>query len=72
MGFTALKFLFTRISAAPIPSSVRNLQSLRKLDLGRNSITGVIPSFLSSLVHLKFYHFLQILRKLRRGRMTKR
>ena len=54
MGLTALEFRFTRISAAPIPSSVRNLQSLRKLDLGRNSITGVIPSFLSSLVHLKF------------------
>ena len=31
----------------------RNLQSA-KFDLGRNSITGVIPSFLSSLVHLKF------------------
>ena len=41
MGLTALEFRFTRISAAPIPSSVRNLQSLRKLDLGRNSITFI-------------------------------
>ena len=41
MGLTALKFLFTRISAAPIPSSVRNLQSLRKLTWFRSKLNNL-------------------------------